>query len=173
LVNVSDDGLDIYDGLSHFLDDTVEFEGRQAEMEIDILELPPILQIQLQVRCPVVSSFHGLLSPNSLQRVQFDRETLQARKNNSYVKFDETLRMDRFLDAINAPKKAQSRIIRNNLRRCRARIAALSQSPVSGCHVSLVRAVADFRPAGRNGQRHALLNQGPPERQPRRTYWGS
>lgn len=50
LVNVSDDGLDIYDGLGHFLDDTVEFEGRQAEMEIDILELPPILQIQLQVR---------------------------------------------------------------------------------------------------------------------------
>jgi len=110
LVNVSDDGFDIYDGLSHFLDDTVEFEGRQAEMEIDILELPPILQIQLQ-------------------RVQFDRETLQAKKNNSYVKFDETLRMDRFLDAIDAAKKAQSRIIRNNLRRCRTRIAALSQSP--------------------------------------------
>lgn len=54
LVNVSDEGLDIYDGLGHFLDDTVEFEGRQAEMEIDILELPPILQIQLQVRYPSV-----------------------------------------------------------------------------------------------------------------------
>jgi ubiquitin carboxyl-terminal hydrolase 25/28 len=54
LVNVSDDGLDLYDGLSHFLDDTVEFEGRQAEMEIDILELPPILQIQLQVSCPSI-----------------------------------------------------------------------------------------------------------------------
>lgn len=152
MVNVSDDGLDIYDGLSHFLDDTVEFEGRQAEMEIDILELPPILQIQLQVRCPsIVSPFCGLLSPNSLQRVQFDRETLQARKNNSYVKFDETLRMDRFLDAIDAAKKAQSRIIRNNLRRCRARIAALSQSPVSGFHISLVRAMADFQSAGWNG----------------------
>lgn len=50
LVNVSDEGLDLYDGLSAFLDDTVEFEGRQAEMEIDLLELPPILQIQLQVR---------------------------------------------------------------------------------------------------------------------------
>lgn len=49
LVNVSEEGLDLYDGLGHFLDDTVEFEGRQAEMEIDILELPPILQIQLQV----------------------------------------------------------------------------------------------------------------------------
>lgn len=48
-MNVSDEGLDLYDGLGHFLDDTVEFEGRQAEMEIDILELPPILQIQLQV----------------------------------------------------------------------------------------------------------------------------
>jgi ubiquitin carboxyl-terminal hydrolase 25/28 len=49
LVNVSDEGLDLYDGLGQFLDDTVEFEGRQAEMEIDILETPPILQIQLQV----------------------------------------------------------------------------------------------------------------------------
>lgn len=50
LVNVSDEGLDLYDGLGYFLDDTIEFEGRQAEMEIDLLELPPILQIQLQVR---------------------------------------------------------------------------------------------------------------------------
>lgn len=53
LVNVSDESSDLYDGLGHFLDDTVEFEGRQAEMEIDILDLPPILQIQLQVRIPL------------------------------------------------------------------------------------------------------------------------
>jgi ubiquitin carboxyl-terminal hydrolase 25/28 len=39
--------------------------------------------------------------------------------------------MDRFLDAIDPVKKAQSRTIRNNLRRCRARIAALSQPSVS------------------------------------------
>lgn len=49
LVNVADEGLDLYDGLGYFLDDTIEFEGGTAEMEIDILELPPILHIQLQV----------------------------------------------------------------------------------------------------------------------------
>ena len=66
--------------------------------------------------------------------MQFDRETLQAKKSNSYVKFEETLRMDRFLDAIDTVKKAQSRTIRNNLRGCRARIAALSQPSVSDSH---------------------------------------
>jgi ubiquitin carboxyl-terminal hydrolase 25 len=49
LVNVSDDGMDLYDGLSGFMDDTIDFEGKQAKMEVDLLELPPILQIQLQV----------------------------------------------------------------------------------------------------------------------------
>ncbi|KAF8323953.1 cysteine proteinase [Clavulina sp. PMI_390] len=108
LVNVSDEGLDLYDGLGHFLDDTVEFEGKQAEMEIDLLELPPILQIQLQ-------------------RVQFDRDTLQAKKNNAYVKFEETLRMDRFMDAADPLKKEHSRVIQNQLRSCRNRVAELSE----------------------------------------------
>ena len=49
LVNVSDNGFDLYDGLGGFLDDTVEFEGKKAKMEVDLVELPPILQIQLQV----------------------------------------------------------------------------------------------------------------------------
>jgi ubiquitin carboxyl-terminal hydrolase 25 len=49
LVNVSDEGYDLYDGLSGFFDDTVEFEGSKAKMEVTLLELPPILQIQLQV----------------------------------------------------------------------------------------------------------------------------
>lgn len=63
--------------------------------------------------------------------MQFDREILQATKNNAYVKFEETLRMDRFLDAVDLGKKAQSRIIRNNLRRCRARIATLTRQNVN------------------------------------------
>ena len=49
LVNVSDEGSDLYDGLGGFLGDTVEFEGKNAKMEVDIVDLPPILQIQLQV----------------------------------------------------------------------------------------------------------------------------
>ena len=50
-VNVSEEGIDIYDGLSRYFNDTVEFEGKKAHMEVSLVDLPPILQIQLQV-CP-------------------------------------------------------------------------------------------------------------------------
>jgi len=49
-VNVSEESFDIYDGLSGYFDDTVEFEGKKAKMEVSLADLPPILQIQLQVR---------------------------------------------------------------------------------------------------------------------------
>jgi ubiquitin carboxyl-terminal hydrolase 25/28 len=48
-VNVTNDGIDIYDGLSGYFDDIVEFEGRKVRMEVTLVDLPPILQIQLQV----------------------------------------------------------------------------------------------------------------------------
>ncbi len=47
-VNVADDGVDIYDGLSGYFDDVVEFQGKKARMEVTLLETPPLLQIQLQ-----------------------------------------------------------------------------------------------------------------------------
>lgn len=50
-VNVSEESFDLYDGLSGYFDDVVEFEGKAARMEVALVELPPILQIQLQVRC--------------------------------------------------------------------------------------------------------------------------
>lgn len=49
-VNVSEESFDLYDGLSRYFDDTIEFEGKKARMEMSLAELPPILQIQLQVR---------------------------------------------------------------------------------------------------------------------------
>lgn len=49
-VNVSEEGIDIYDGLSRYFNDTIEFEGKKAHMEVSLVDLPPILQIQLQVR---------------------------------------------------------------------------------------------------------------------------
>lgn len=49
-VNVSEESFDIYDGLSGYFDDTVDFQGRKAKMEVSLVDLPPILQIQLQVR---------------------------------------------------------------------------------------------------------------------------
>lgn len=48
-VNVSDEGFDLYDGLSAYFDDTIEFQGKRAKMEVSLVDLPPILQIQLQV----------------------------------------------------------------------------------------------------------------------------
>ncbi|KDQ18157.1 hypothetical protein BOTBODRAFT_52950 [Botryobasidium botryosum FD-172 SS1] len=108
LVNVSDEGYDLYDGLSGFLDDTVELGGKKARMEVTLVDLPPILQIQLQ-------------------RVQFNRDTLQQYKSNAYVKFEETLTMDRFLESADSEKKTKSRAIQVELKACRERIAALTQ----------------------------------------------
>lgn len=50
-MNVAHDGVDIYDGLSGYFDDVVEFEGEKRRMEVSLVDLPPLLQIQLQVRC--------------------------------------------------------------------------------------------------------------------------
>lgn len=48
-VNVSDEGFDIYDGLGGYFQDNVDFEGNKATMEVTLIELPQIMQIQLQV----------------------------------------------------------------------------------------------------------------------------
>lgn len=48
-VNVSEESFDIYDGLSGYFDDIVEFQDKKARMEVSLVDLPPILQIQLQV----------------------------------------------------------------------------------------------------------------------------
>ncbi len=48
-VNVSDEQFDLYDGLSGYFDDVVEFNEAKARMEVSLVDLPPILQIQLQV----------------------------------------------------------------------------------------------------------------------------
>jgi len=103
---VTNDGVDIYDGLSGYFDDIVEFEGRKARMEVTLLDLPPILQIQLQ-------------------RVQFNRETLQPYKSQAYVKFWENLYMDRFLDTADPIKKSKSKVIQSELSSCRDRVRQL------------------------------------------------
>lgn len=48
-VNVTYDGVDIYDGLSGYFDDIVDFDGEKRRMEVSLVDLPPLLQIQLQV----------------------------------------------------------------------------------------------------------------------------
>ncbi|KAF8596170.1 cysteine proteinase [Ceratobasidium sp. AG-I] len=107
LVNVSDEGFDLYDGLNGYLEDEVEYAGKRSRMEVSLLDLPPILQIQLQ-------------------RVQFNRDTMQAFKSNAYIKFEETLSMDRFMADVDPEKKAQSKIIESELSACRERLRALT-----------------------------------------------
>ncbi|KAL4250299.1 hypothetical protein ABKN59_003113 [Abortiporus biennis] len=107
-VNVAEEGHDIYDGLSRYFDDVVEFEGVKKRMEVSLIDLPPLLQIQLQ-------------------RVQFDRETQQAYKSQAYVKFGETLYLDRFLDSVDPEKKARSKLVQSQLNNSRDRIQRLTQ----------------------------------------------
>ena len=65
-----------------------------------------------------------------MQRVQFNRESMQAYKSHSYVKFGETLFMDRYLDDAPAEKILSAKAIRTELKGCRERIRFLNQSKV-------------------------------------------
>jgi ubiquitin carboxyl-terminal hydrolase 25/28 len=48
-VSVSDEGYDIYDGLSSYFHSTAQLDSNTVSMEITLVDLPPVLQIQLQV----------------------------------------------------------------------------------------------------------------------------
>ncbi|KAK7040147.1 ubiquitin-specific protease ubp2 [Paramarasmius palmivorus] len=107
-VNVAEDGFDIYDGLGRFFDDTIEYEGQRVPIEVSLLKLPPLLQIQLQ-------------------RVQFNRETAQPWKSQAYVKFEETIYMDRFMDTADPAKRKQSKALQEELHASRERVRLLVQ----------------------------------------------
>ncbi len=49
-VSVSDEGYDIYDGLSSYFHSTAQLDSKTVSMEVTLVDLPPVLQIQLQVR---------------------------------------------------------------------------------------------------------------------------
>ncbi|KAH9854519.1 cysteine proteinase [Lenzites betulinus] len=118
-VNVADEGFDLYDGLARYFDDVVELGGQKKRMEVSLVDLPPLLQIQLQ-------------------RVQFNRETQQAYKSQAYVKFGETIYMDRFLDSASPEKKARSKEIQAELTAARDRVQRLTQ----GKHAPFAPALA-------------------------------
>ncbi|KAI0776350.1 cysteine proteinase [Trametes elegans] len=123
-VNVADEGFDIYDGLARYFDDVVELGGQKKRMEVSLVDLPPLLQIQLQ-------------------RVQFNRETQQAYKSQAYVKFGETIYMDRFLDTADPAKKARSKEIQAQLASARDRVHKLTHGKYAPFASSLANA-ADF-----------------------------
>ncbi|KAG1770169.1 SNF2 family N-terminal domain-containing protein [Suillus placidus] len=107
-VNVADNGFDIYDGLSGYFDNVIDYEGEKARMEVMLVDLPPLLQIQLQ-------------------RVQFNRETLKPYKSQAYVKFGKTIYMDRFLDTADPGKRARSKEVQAELNMQRECLRLLTQ----------------------------------------------
>lgn len=56
---------------------------------------------------------------------------MQAFKSNAYVKFEETLVMDRFLANVDAEKKVESKKMELELLNCRERLRTLTQGDVS------------------------------------------
>lgn len=129
-MNVADSGIDIYDGLSRYFDDLVDYEGGKARMEVSLVELPPLMQIQLQVRTTFSIQCTNL---HLLKRVQFNRDTLQPYKSQAYVKFGETIYMDRFLDSADPHKKAKSKRIQTTLIARRDRLRLLTEHKVCVC----------------------------------------
>jgi len=77
-------------------------------MEVSLIDLPPLLQIQLQ-------------------RVQFNRETFEPYKSQTYINFGELIYMDRFLDSADPEKKLRSKAVQAELTACRERLRALTQ----------------------------------------------
>lgn len=62
--------------------------------------------------------------------MQFNRETLQPYKSQAYIKFGETIYMDRFLDGADLAKKARSKVIQADLMSSRERINLLTHGKV-------------------------------------------
>lgn len=65
------------------------------------------------------------------QRVQFNRDTLQPYKSQAYVKFGETIYMDRFMDNADPQKKTHAKLIQSELNACRDRVRLLLEGKVS------------------------------------------
>jgi ubiquitin carboxyl-terminal hydrolase 25 len=72
---------------------------------------------------------------------------MQAYKNNAYVQFDETIRMDRFIDRATPQKKVQASTIQAELTTCRERIQILSKGKVLDDGYCLVKLLTTFQPS--------------------------
>ncbi|KIY73387.1 cysteine proteinase [Cylindrobasidium torrendii FP15055 ss-10] len=125
-VNVSQEGYDLYDGLSQYFYDVVDYKDQKVPMQLSIVSLPPLLHVQLQ-------------------RVQFDRERLQSWKSQAYVKFSDTLYMDRFMEDAPAEKKSQTRILEDELYSCRERLSTIQNGKNGSFDNAIANTSAFFR----------------------------
>ncbi|OBZ83177.1 Ubiquitin carboxyl-terminal hydrolase 2 [Choanephora cucurbitarum] len=75
------EGKNLYDIMDeYFFANQVDFQGgHEATREVTVKSFPPILQVLVQ-------------------RVQFDRATVNVYKSNAYVQFDKTIYLDRYIE---------------------------------------------------------------------------
>ncbi|ORY79503.1 hypothetical protein BCR37DRAFT_388508 [Protomyces lactucae-debilis] len=88
IVNLEHDGQSLYDALDAVFDARpVELDNKQVYLTSLIAEAPTLFQVQIQ-------------------RADFDRTTMQAIKKNTYLKLDETIYLDRYMDTEDADLQA-------------------------------------------------------------------
>lgn len=118
LVDVAQEGRHLYDGLDMVFDSSfVSIDGKQAQRRISLVDVPPILQVQLQ-------------------RVQYDRLENKVFKSNAHMSFGDTISMDRYLeidenDAEGMARREKTNACRKQMEGARARLSELTQVKVS------------------------------------------
>ncbi|KAL8284166.1 hypothetical protein RQP46_004915 [Phenoliferia psychrophenolica] len=112
-VDLAEQGRNVYDGLDSVFDDAlVEIEGKHARRRITLVDVPPILHIQLQ-------------------RVQYDRIAKKIFKSNAHLSFDDTITLDRYLeidptDEVAVARRDRTANCRQELELARTRLQALA-----------------------------------------------
>lgn len=112
LVDVAEEGRNVYDGLDAVFDDSpVEIEGKRARRRVSLVEVPALLQIQLQ-------------------RVQYDREKQKIFKSNQHMAFGPEISLDRYLqvdddDVEGKRRRNRTTKYRKEIEKCRARLSKL------------------------------------------------
>jgi ubiquitin carboxyl-terminal hydrolase 25/28 len=119
LVDAAQEGRHLYDGLDMvFESSSVSIDGKEAQRRISLIDVPEILQIQLQ-------------------RVQYNRAENKIFKSNAHMSFGDTISMDRYLEVAEGDMEGTMRRDRTNacrkeMEKARARLDAIYQDGVSG-----------------------------------------
>lgn len=130
---MAEEGRNVYDGLDAVFDDSpVEIEGKPARRRVSLIEMPELLQIQLQ-------------------RVQYDREKQKIFKSNQHMAFGPEISMDRYLqveegDGEGRGRRERTSRCREELERCRLQLMQLQSNVCLLPSLSNLPFVLTFRP---------------------------
>lgn len=123
LVDAAQEGRHLYDGLDMVFESSlVSIDDKQAHRRITLIDVPEILQIQLQ-------------------RVQYNRAENKVFKSNAHMTFGDTISMDRYLevaegDIAGADRRDRTNLCRREMENARARLDEIIQHKVRRhlCH---------------------------------------